>query len=105
MQLDRNQNSDGTGKYALVKLRNVKISRIGEEDVKRALETLRLYDCLDYGDTPNTDFFVIRIKDKYAGPALRAYAQAAIDDDHEYAAEMFELAVAAENHPSKRMPD
>ncbi len=85
MKLDRNINPDGRGKYALIKLRELYI---------------------DHGDTPDTEFFVIRLKDKYAEAALRAYADAAIiDGESEWGLEVGALAAKAAAHPNKRKPD
>jgi hypothetical protein len=87
MKLDRNINPDGKGKYALIKLREKPF-------------------VVDFGDTPDSDFFVIRLKDKYAAPALLAYSLAAREDgDIEWADEVFRLAEKAANHPGKRKPD
>jgi hypothetical protein len=105
MQLDRNITNPKRGKYALIKLREATVKRVPIEFVDNPPLVMVEESAVDFGDTADSDFFVIRLKDKYAAPALRAYAQAAIDDDPEYAAEIFELAVSAENHPSKKMPD
>jgi hypothetical protein len=60
---------------------------------------------VDYGSTPDSDFFLIRLKDKFAAPALVAYADAARSDDPEYASQIDSLANAARNHPRRTMPD
>ena len=61
---------------------------------------------VDLGDTPDSEFFVIRLKDKYAQPALEAYAMAArADGEQEYANEVAVLAIQARNHKGKRKPD
>ncbi len=105
MQLDRNLNPTGKGKYALIKLRvaepKVRIVPNPIEPIMAEVESR----AIDFGDTPETEFFVIRLKDKYAYPALRAYALAAMIDDEEYANEIMKLAHAADMHPSKRKPD
>lgn len=98
MKLDRNINKDGRGKYALIKLRQTTVLFQG-----LGVEVLR--DAVDFGNTPVTDFFVIRLKDKFAAPALKAYADAARAEDPEYAAEIDELATLAAENPNKRMPD
>jgi len=100
MKLDRNINADGKGKYALIKLRTALIrvaANPGLMEFSRA--------DVDFGDTPETDFFVIRLKDKYAGAALHAYAEAAKADDLEYATEIDALAQAADRRMPKHMPD
>ena len=53
MKLDRNVNPDGKGKYALINLRTNQVQ---------------------WGD--GDQFFVIKYKDEFAAPALRAYADA-----------------------------
>jgi hypothetical protein len=101
MKLDRNINPDGRGKYDLVKMR-----RLAELEAKKdysattSVEALAMQGVVDYGNTAATDFFVIRLKDKYAAPALAAYALAAYRDDPEYAGEVLKLAkLAAESFP------
>lgn len=84
MKLDRNVNSNGRGKYAIINLRT---------------------NLVEWGDTPDQEFFVIKLKDKYAEAALMAYANAANADDSEYAHEVRELALRAKEHPLKRRPD
>jgi hypothetical protein len=48
---------------------------------------------------------VIRLKDKYAYAALRAYSEVADDDDPQWAAEVNRLAVKALRHKHRKMPD
>lgn len=104
MKLDRNSNPSGVGKYALIKLRNMpegypKVSGSGNEFVTVPS------NCVDFGDTPDTEFFVIRLKDKYAERALLSYALAAMKDDPEYGSEIKKLSDFAAVHPNKRKPD
>lgn len=101
MKLDRNLNPDGRGKYALLKLRNTELS-LGtiRSRVQRALGG----QVLQFGDNSETEFFVIKLKDKYAAPALFAYADAARADDPEYADEIQRLAEMAQMHPNKKLP-
>lgn len=56
MRLDRNINPDGRGKYALINLRTNKVEW--------------------GGPTAEEQFFVLKLKDEFAAPALRAYAEA-----------------------------
>lgn len=58
MRLDRNLNPDGKGKYAIINLRTNRVEWGG----------------------PNAQFFVIKYKDKFAVPALKAYAQAVLNE-------------------------
>ena len=101
MKLDRNITNPRRGKYALIKLREAGV--FIESDYPRNLKIPAAI--IDFGDTEDSDFFVIRLKDKYAGPALQAYAEAAHLDDPEYALEIYELALKARNHPNKHIPD
>jgi len=104
MQLDRNLNPDGRGKYALIKLRDTK-STLGE--INRAFidHVQNGAMAVDFGNTPDSEFFVIRLKDKYAAVALAAYAMAAHKDDPEYGRAIFDLAFRAADHPHTRKPD
>lgn len=101
MKLDRDINPDGKGKYALVKLR-------GEltEDEKYAFSVLQESGRLDWGNTIDSEFFVIRLKDKYAGAGLHAYARKAREDDAEYGEAVRQLADrAGPYHPNCQRPD
>ena len=103
MKLDRNINPDGTGKYALREL--LKLEAQKDFSATTSVSALAMQGIVDHGGTPETDFFVIRLKDKYAAAALTAYANAANKDDPEYAAEIHHLAQIAANYPNKRKPD
>lgn len=109
MKLDRNLNEAGIGKYALIKLRVAKPevvnSMVGSDGVIKPATYEIPARAVDFGNTEDTDFFVIRLKDKYAAAALQAYAIAASEDDEEYAKEIEALAEMAWNHPSKKRPD
>jgi hypothetical protein len=102
MKLDRNTNKDGAGKYALVRLRGTL-----SEDAKYALALLQEEGVLDWGRRGDDDeFFVIRLKDKYAADALASYARAARKDDAEWANEVDALAArSGPNHPLCKRPD
>ena len=85
MKLDHNVNPDGKGKYALINLRTNQVH---------------------WGELHSEhEFFVIKLKDKYAAAALFAYARAAGADDPEFAAEVRALAQRAHNHPDSKQPD
>ena len=99
MRLDRNiEENAGKGKYALILLRNldedrVKALGLSWEGVQKAIQHLEHTGLLDWGTVDTeSEFFVIRLKDKYAEKALRAYADAAKYDDPEWASEVYELA-------------
>ena len=100
MKLDRNLGI-GRGKYALIKLRNTTLGVVGPDNGLYAVPV----DAVDFGGTSNTDFFVIRLKDKYAAAALGAYAMAAFRDDPEYASEVLNLAKISATHVAPRIPD
>lgn len=103
MKLDRNINPDGRNKYAILKLR--KQEKPFTPECQQAAMTLRDAGLLDFGNTEGSEFFVIKLKDKYAAVALAAYAMAAHDDDPEYSGEVMKLAKIAAKHPNKHKPD
>lgn len=105
MKLDKNTNYAQQGKYALVKLRELADADKWTKEIFEAVELLSENGIIDYGDNPFTEFFVIRLKDKFAGPALTAYGLSAINDDPEWSLEILRLAEKAANHAQKRMPD
>lgn len=110
MKLDRNSNVRGRGKYAILKLRKVdEVTARFNELGKSVLDAMRLLEregILDWGDTPGTEFFLIRLKDKYAASGLYGYANAAHIDDPEYAGEIEELAKrAGPVNPHCKQPD
>jgi hypothetical protein len=114
MKLDRNINSNKRGKYALLKLR--KLDEFIDPDdpfqqvapkIADALKVLENAGILDWGlHGTESEFMLIRLKDKYARPSLIAYADAAHVDDPEYAAEISELADrSGQNSPWCKSPD
>lgn len=113
MRLVRNTTTDGSGKYMLVKQRRVReILSWQEGDVDRARTITALRDLKNIGviDDPSEgeegEFFVIRLRDKYAREALNAYAFAANFDDPEYADEVMALAArAGPNSQFMKRPD
>lgn len=76
MRLDRNTNSDGSGKYALINLRKLRELRKMPFDwrTKRTWTVPKAAIALGGKD----QFFVIKYKDKFAAPALHAYANAVL---------------------------
>jgi hypothetical protein len=97
MKLDRNiEGNGGRGKYALLRLRKLndleKPNGVPTE-IHLALGVLMRAGLVDWGDAGTEgEFFVIRLKDKYAQSALMAYASSAAADDKEYADEIFNMA-------------
>lgn len=101
MKLDRNiPENDGRGKYALIKLRSLENYRSDatfhtySPEIENALKTLEAAGALDWGTShTESEFFVIRLKDKYAQDAMLNYAEAAHDDGNtEYAVEIEDMA-------------
>lgn len=77
MRLDRNENESGKGKYALVRLRGIEAGSEAHSLLKRLYELGHL----DWGIVGQPDeFFVIKLRDKYADKAITAYADAVMDD-------------------------
>lgn len=117
MKLDRNLSADGRGKYGLVlnrKLADIQArydSGQGDAGDLRVLQAAMLLESvglIDWGTSPQTEFFVIRLKDEHAGAALAAYASdAKAHGDQEYASHVYYgLAVrAGRNHPHCKKPD
>lgn len=76
MKLDRTDH--GRGKYAIVELRKVAALEGDQaKQVKGAIAILEAIGVIEYGE-PKThgEFFVLRLKDQFAGRALRGYEQA-----------------------------
>lgn len=77
MKLDRNITANvGKGKYAVVRLRNIREGSAAY----RALKMLELHGHLDWGIVGHPDeFFVIKLRDEFANSALAGYADAVMD--------------------------
>lgn len=105
MKLDRNLNPSGKGKYALINLRKLDGDPRTPQDMAAAL--LDQPEALQLGITGQADeFWLIKLKDKYAAVALKAYADAARADDPEYANQVEEMAHrAGPNSPYCKAPD
>jgi hypothetical protein len=102
MKLDRDENLDGKGKYALVRLRGIE----KDDYAYGLLKSLDQLGYMDWGLPEATDeFFVIKLRDRSAAPALAAYANDAADYDEEWAAQVRVLQHRAESHPAKKTPD
>lgn len=111
MKLDRNIHPDGRDKYALVRLRRLREltdckGRLPDA-IAAAIQTLEEAGLVDYGDSPASEFFVVRLRDKFAGGPLMAYAERAlVDGDEEYALEVMTMAKrAGTNSPHCKTPD
>lgn len=114
MKLDRNV-GDGRGKYGLLKRR--RLAQIDAWDggdgevadrqaVLDAIALLERAEVIEWGCTPETEFFVIKLRDEFALPALDAYATAAEAFDMEYAQEIGRLCErAGRNNSFCKRPD
>ncbi len=105
MQLDRNLNPDGKGKYALINLR--KIPGFPKTPQELAAAILANPECVEFGEpgTPN-EFWLIKLKDRHARPALEAYADSARETDPEFAVVVQELADrSGDRHVLCKEPD
>ena len=112
MKLDRNETPDGGGKYALVNMREIR--RIGgvarNPDIAEALRILELNGLLDYGNVGTAgEFFVMKLKDKFAYKGLMGYRAAVLQEDPadvDYAQDIHDMAVrAGPNNPNCKFPD
>lgn len=114
MKLDRDVNADALGKYAIINLRKLD-AQAGHVDtftrwtpgVAQALKTLEDLGVLEWGVVGQPDeFFLIKLKDRYAEAALKGYAAEASADDPEYARAVLEMAQrAGTNSPFCKKPD
>lgn len=104
MKLDRNTNTNRLGKYALLKLRELAMEEKWVPEIYEAVDMLVDNEIVDFGNTQDTEFFVIRLKDKHAAAALEAYAISAQSEDPEFSQEVMELAKMARAHPNKKSP-
>lgn len=122
MKLDRNLNGDGRGKYGLILNRRLKeiadtagVSRAHDaqaHEVGVAMAVLTSCGVIDWGDTVDTEFFVMRLRDAFASSALQQYAHAAMffaanrkPHLQDYANDVTELAHRSSAHPNKKWPD
>lgn len=114
MKMDRNENEDGCGKYAVINLR--KLNRLAGHidafqrwtpEVQGALDTLETAGVLEWGGIGGPDeFFLVKLKDKHSTAALIAYAESVRKDDAEFADEVLELAKRSGHaHPLCKAPD
>jgi hypothetical protein len=111
VKLDRNIEGGHGNKYGLIKNRRLEELRDAgghlPDPIGEALLVLAAAGVLDWGCTPETEFFAIRLKDKYAGAGLDGYAHAAcVAGDLEYSREVGALAKRSGlRHPHCKKPD
>ena len=121
MQLDRNTNRGGRGKYALVNMRQL-IPLIDATEVPANQHNEALVNAFDLlvangiitlgTESPGDQFFVMKYKDKFTAPALLEYAISVVREAHrmkdaslqEYAVQMLAEANAAKKL-GDRIPD
>jgi hypothetical protein len=83
MKLDRNLNPSGKGKYALINLRKLQGDPRTSQGIAAAI--VESPESVEFGIVGAPDeFWLIKLKDKYAAAALQAYADAARVDDPEF---------------------
>ncbi len=110
MDLDRNIDGTGRGKYGLVNHRKLLAMPAGSGAgaVKAAVKVLEHFGIIEWGEAGSEhEFFVVKLKDKYADDALHRYAISAnADGELDYARAVDELADrAGPNHPFCKKPD
>lgn len=105
MKMDRNINSDGLGKYALLNLR--RLAAHDTPEVRDALDVLTKAGVIEWGVVGEEDeFFVMKLKDINAPGGLSGYADKADETDREWADEVRSmLARAGTNSPFCKVPD
>lgn len=105
MKLDRNINQGGKGKYALINLRKLPVDPRTAPALAAAVTDYP--ESIEFGFVGNEDeFWLIKLKDKYAAAALQAYADAARVDDPEYATQIDEMVKrSGTNNPFCKNPD
>jgi hypothetical protein len=109
MKLDRNINGTGRGKYGLIKTRRLEELRGTRAGLlaEAAIAVLQETGVIEWGE-PGTEgeFFVIKLRDQHAFPALASYAVAAGADDMDLAHDVYELSKRAGVHsPFCKKPD
>lgn len=107
MRLDRNVNTNGRGKYAVVKLRKLPDDPGKRADCEHAMRILANNSML-FMDKPGdeNEFFVLMLKDNFSGAALYTYAEVTSDVLPEYSSDVKELARrAGPLSPFCKVPD
>lgn len=112
MRLDRTISPNKRGKYALLNLRKLDDFVHGTfqevaKPIADAISVLEMAGILDWGlEGTESEFFVIRLKDKNAFAALMGYEREAAKTDAEFAADVRAMALrSGPNHPFCKKPD
>lgn len=112
MKLDRSATNDGRGKYGLIKAR--RLARLTAthspgvvSEIEHAIAVLEAAELIEWGLPGSAEeFFVMKLKDKWAGSSLATYAQQAISEgETEFGAEVLGLAARSAGHPLSKKPD
>lgn len=125
MKLDRNINGTGRGKYGLVNNRRLQkyVDRAAaacrdrsQYDIEVSVEAMKIlkavrlleaFGIIDWGEQhTESEFFVIKLRDRYAAHALQAYAIISRFEDDEYGCDVHALADRAGPYsPFCKKPD
>lgn len=107
MKLDRNVNGTGLGKYGLINNRRLQtlLADGSSGDLENAIQLLQGSGIIEWGAVGTEDeFFVIKLRDESALPALASYAEHTSDND--FSRDVFELAArSGPNSPFCKKPD
>lgn len=99
MRLDRNISKFGMGKYALVLLRHLPVaapkllSFLDENGIEP--------EVIDFGNTEDSEFFVIRLRDRFAAPLEVVEGRLATDVRTKFGSVVFD---AVKSLPKSRTP-
>lgn len=105
MKLDRNINKSGKGKYAVINLRKIPSDPRNAEELANAIKSNP--ECVEFGVVGEKDeFWLIKLRDRFAKDALIAYADATALFDLEYSEAVREIAFRSGiNNPFCKDPD
>jgi len=105
MKLDHNTESEWHGKYILINTRKLPDTTNSVQGLISLIEAAP--SAVEVGlKGSSEEFFPIKLKDKHAAAALKAYADSIRFEDPEFAKEMYELVSrAGPNSPFCKAPD
>lgn len=94
MKMDRNINANGAGKYILINVRKLPDAPSDVESLASLIKAAP--HAVETGPVGTSEeFFPIKLKDKHAAAALKAYADSIRFDDPEFASEVDEMVLRA----------
>ena len=110
MRLLRNERTDGTCKYALIRMDKLAKACNENDNLKEMLINAVgkdfVADYVEFGEVGSPDeFLTIKVKDINAPAALFGYATAAIKTDPEIANDVLALRVRAIDYTTTKQPD